>query len=136
MPILATYKTWLGSSCNPRTEFSDCYLNQKDKLQKAYHNSLLVLGAYKQEELVGIIRVVGDGATIIFIQDLLVKKEEQGAGIGSKLVQYVVERYKDVRQIELTTDNNHELISFYESLGFKKMEDFGCVSFIYLSKGN
>ena len=33
---------------------------------------LLVLGAYEQDELLGIIRVVGDGATIIFIQDILI----------------------------------------------------------------
>ena len=38
---------------------------------------MLVLGAYKQNELLGIIRVVGDGATIIFIQDILVFPEYQ-----------------------------------------------------------
>ena len=40
-------------------------------LRAGFNNSLLVLGAYEQDELLGIIRVVGDGATIILIQDIL-----------------------------------------------------------------
>ena len=40
-------------------------------LEKAYKNSLCVLGAYKDDQLVGIIRAVGDGVTIMFIQGFL-----------------------------------------------------------------
>lgn len=41
-------------------------------LEKAYKNSLCVLGAYKDDKLVGIIRAVGDGVTIVFIQDIVI----------------------------------------------------------------
>lgn len=40
-------------------------------LERGYKNSLLVLAAYENEELLGIVRVVGDGATIILVQDIL-----------------------------------------------------------------
>lgn len=40
-------------------------------LEKAYKNSLSALGAYKDDKLVGITCAVGDGVTIMFIQDIV-----------------------------------------------------------------
>ena len=51
------------------------YTDDPESLRKGYENSLLVLGAYEGEKLMGIIRVVGDGATIVFVQDILVFPE-------------------------------------------------------------
>ena len=45
------------------------YLERVDTLRQAYTDSLCVLGVYDAEQLVGIIRAVGDGLTIVFIQD-------------------------------------------------------------------
>lgn len=42
-------------------------------------------GQYEREELLGIIRAVGDGVTIVFIQDLLVFPEKQRKGVGGPL---------------------------------------------------
>ena len=39
-------------------------------LRKAYKNSLYVLAAYADGKLVGILRAVGDGASVVFLQDL------------------------------------------------------------------
>lgn len=47
---------------------------------------MLVLAAYEGEELIGIIRTVGDGATIVFIQDILVYPNKQRHGVGTALV--------------------------------------------------
>src|SRR5690625_5913427 len=41
-------------------------------LQQAIEQSLEVISVWKDDELVGLIRVVGDGLTIIYIQDILV----------------------------------------------------------------
>jgi hypothetical protein len=46
-------------------------------LEKAYKNSLCVLGAYKDDQLVGIICAVGDGVTIMFIQDIVILPQYQ-----------------------------------------------------------
>lgn len=56
------------------------YTDNPDMLKNAYANSLKILGAYSDKQLLGIIRVVGDGCSIVFIQDLLVFPEYQHKG--------------------------------------------------------
>ena len=63
------------------------YTDDLEALQKGYEHSLLILAAYEGSELLGIIRVVGDGATIIFVQDILVYKKYQRQGVGKALLQ-------------------------------------------------
>ena len=106
------------------------YLERVDTLREAYANSLCVLGAYDSENLVGILRAVGDGKTIVFIQDILVLPEYQRQGIGSKLLQAVMERYQDVYQMELLTDDTEKTKAFYRSAGFTASDDLGCLAFI------
>ena len=72
------------------------YTAEPEKLQRAFENSLSVLGAFDGEKLLGIIRAVGDGETIVFIQDLLVFPEYQRKGVGRALVSVVLEKYRDV----------------------------------------
>ncbi len=48
------------------------YTEKPEMLKKAFENSLLILGAYDNDKLVGVIRVVGDGASVVLIQDILV----------------------------------------------------------------
>ena len=78
----------------------------------------------------GIIRVVGDGATIVFVQDILVFPEYRRKGIGTALLKEIMNRYGHVRQIELVTDSTPETIAFYESVGFRKLSDLGCTGFM------
>ena len=47
------------------------YTNRPQQLEQAFHQSLFVMAAYDGEELVGLIRAVGDGLTIVFIQDFV-----------------------------------------------------------------
>ena len=106
------------------------YLKRSDMLKPAYENSLCVLGAYDGNELIGIIRVFGDGFSVIFIQDIIVLPEYQRRGIGTKLLKAVIDRYKDVYQMELMTDNTEKTKVFYRSLGFAASDDIGCMAFI------
>ena len=78
----------------------------------------------------GLIRAVGDGATIVFIQDILVAPERQRRGIGTALLRAVLERFNGVRQIELTTDDTPETAAFYRSLGFADFAGLGCRGFM------
>lgn len=91
---------------------------------------MLTLAAYKDNQLLGIIRAVGDGHTIVFIQDILVFPEHQCKGIGSALLQAVLDRFSHVRQIELATDNTPKTIAFYKSIGFREMSEIGCCGFM------
>lgn len=106
------------------------YTEQPEALRKGFENSLLVLGAYENGQLAGIIRVVGDGCTIVFIQDILVFPEHQRKGIGSALLQAVLDQYSHVRQVELATDNTPETIAFYQSMGFRELSEIGCCGFM------
>ena len=90
------------------------YTEKPDKLAKAIKNSLFTIGAFEDGNLIGFIRVVGDDASIIYIQDLLVKTTYQGLGIGSHLLQAVLEKYKDIRQIVLMTDDTEKTKAFYK----------------------
>ena len=108
------------------------YTTKPEMLEVAYKNSLHIIGAFNDDEkLIGVLRGVGDGASILFIQDILVYPEYQHQGIGTKLLQQTLEKYKNVYQIQLTTDNSMKTISFYESNGFTSLTSLNCVSFIY-----
>ena len=108
------------------------YTTKPEMLKAAFENSLHVLAAFNEEGiLVGVLRAVGDGASILFIQDILVTPEYQHQGIGTKLLQQTLEKYKNVYQIQLTTDNSMKKISFYESNGFTSLISLNCVSFMY-----
>ncbi|MBS5671692.1 MAG: GNAT family N-acetyltransferase [Oscillospiraceae bacterium] len=106
------------------------YTAHPEVLHKGFDHSLLTLAAYEGEQLLGIIRVVGDGYTIVFVQDLLVFPEHQRKGIGSALLQAVLNQYRHVRQIELATDRTQKTIAFYKSMGFQEMSEVGCCGFI------
>lgn len=107
------------------------YTNRPQQLEQAFHQSFFVMAAYDEDRLVGLIRVVGDGLTIVFIQDLLVYPHYQRQGIGRSLLQKTLERFKDVYQIQLATEQTDKNLAFYRELGFRRQEDFDCTGMIY-----
>lgn len=106
------------------------YTDHPEVLRQGFDNSTLTLAAYKDDQLLGIIRTVGDGHTIVFVQDILVYPEHQRKGIGTALLQAILDRYHYVRQIVLATDNTEKTIAFYKSMGFKDMSEIGCCGFM------
>ena len=106
------------------------YTENMPVLREGFKNSMLVLAAYDGEELLGIIRTVGDGATIVFVQDILVFPDKQRQGIGTALLKEILNRYPNVRQIELATDNTAKTVAFYKSMGFAEMSEIGCCGFM------
>lgn len=106
------------------------YTEQPEALRRGFDSSLLMLAAYEGAELLGLIRVVGDGQTIVFVQDLLVFPEYQRKGVGSALLRAVLKRYENVRQIELATDDTPKTKAFYRSMGFRELSEIGCCGFM------
>ena len=106
------------------------YTEDLPALERGFQNSLLVLAAYEDGELIGLIRAVGDGATVVFVQDLLVAPQKQRQGVGTALLKVVLDRYSNVRQLLLTTDNTPKTIAFYKSLGFSDLSTLGCCGFM------
>ena len=105
------------------------YTDNPEMLRNAYLNSLKIYGAYVDDKLIGIIRVVGDGYSVIFIQDLLVHPDFQRNGIGTLLLKRMLKEYENVYQMHLITEDSEKTISFYKSLGFTDNGDVNCKAF-------
>ena len=106
------------------------YTDDPAALRNGVTNSLLTLAAYEESALVGLVRAVGDGHTIVFVQDILVRPQFQRRGIGSALLRAVLNRYSNVRQIELVTDDTPKTMAFYRSMGFQDLTENGCRGFM------
>lgn len=101
------------------------YADAPEVLDTALSGSATVVVARRGEVLVGLARVVSDGATICFLQDVLVHPEAQRAGIGRRLVETALQPYASVRQKVLLTDDEPGQRAFYESLGYSETRDLG-----------
>lgn len=100
------------------------YTKDLDTLMLSLEKSIYTLSAWEDDKLVGLVRVVGDGVSIVYIQDILVKSTHKRQGIGTHLVKEVLKAFEDVRQVVLITDENEESNDFYASLGLKKLADY------------
>ena len=107
------------------------YLQDDEKLKRAFNNSLLCLGAYEEDKLLGFVRCVGDGEHIIVVQDLIVHHDYQKLGIGTQLFQYVLDKYKNVRMFLVITDLYDEVDNkFYQKYGLVKIEQKEMVAYV------
>lgn len=105
------------------------YTDQPEMLQRALAHSLCVLGAYAGDQLIGLVRGVGDGASILYVQDLLVYPEWQRQGVGTQLMQALLHHYESVYQVVLLTDDTDKTNGFYRSLGLVPVDLCGCRAF-------
>ena len=63
----------------------------RDQARKGLNNSLYTLVAYLDGRAVGMGRIVGDGAIICYVQDLIIRPEVQGRGIGGLILETLKE---------------------------------------------
>ena len=101
------------------------YTAEPDVLRAAIAGSSFVVTARRDGRLVGLARAVSDGATICYLQDVLVRPDEHRTGVGRALVTAVLDRYAGVRQKVLLTDDEPRQRAFYESLGWTELREHG-----------
>lgn len=99
------------------------YTKDPDRLASALSASLAVTAARDGGRLVGLARLVGDGLTIVYLQDILISPEYQRRGIGRDLLERAFAPYRDVRQKVLLTDDEPSQRAFYEAMGFTEVGD-------------
>jgi GNAT superfamily N-acetyltransferase len=91
--------------------------------QKGIENSIYLISAYVDGEVVGMGRLVGDGAIIFYIQDLCIKPEFQSKGIGKliveKLLQYIKSNSIPNTKVTVGLMAAKGKEKFYEKLGFR-----------------
>lgn len=110
------------------------YTRQADMLESALTNSLYVLAAFEDDRLVGLVRAVGDGVSILFIQDLLVLPAYQRQGIGKTLLGKCLEKFDNCYQIHLLTEASEKTQGFYQALGFQPVSALNCLAYTYVKK--
>ena len=112
------------------------YTNQPQMLEQSLAHSLAIYVARDGEEIVGFVRLIGDGFSSVFVQDLIVLPSYQRQGIGSSLMKEALADYKDAYQVQLATDESEKTLGFYRSLGFETLSSFQCTGMIWVNRKN
>ena len=112
------------------------YTNQPQMLEQALSHSLAIYLARDGEKIVGLVRLIGDDFSLVFVQDLIVLPSYQRQGIGSALMKQALADYKDAYQVQLATDESEKTLGFYRSLGFETLSSFQCTGMIWVNRKN
>ena len=110
------------------------YTNQPQMLKQALSQSLVIYLALDGDAVVGLIRLVGDGFSSVFVQDLIVLPSYQRQGIGRSLMKEALEDYKDAYQVQLVTDQTERTLGFYRSMGFETLSTYDCIGMIWVNR--
>ena len=110
------------------------YTHQPEMLEQALSHSLVIYLALDGDAVVGLIRLVGDGFSSVFVQDLIVLPSYQGQGIGSNLMKEALADYKDAYQVQLATEQTEKTLEFYRSLGFETLSTYDCIGMILVDR--
>lgn len=95
------------------------YTHQTEMLEQALSHSLVIYLALDGDAVVGLIRLVGDGFSSVFVQDLIVLPSYQRQGIGSSLMKEALGNFKEAYQVQLATEETEKNVGFYRSMGFE-----------------
>lgn len=110
------------------------YTNQPQILEQALSHSLAIYLALDGDTVVGLIRLVGDGFSSVFVQDLIVLPSYQRQGIGSALMKQALEDFKEVYQVQLATEQTEKNVGFYRSMGFETLSTYDCTGMIWVNR--
>lgn len=93
------------------------------EIESAIKNSWYMCSIYDSDKLIGFGRVIADGIYHALIVDLIIHPNYQGKGLGSKLLDRLVNKCKKnkIRDIQLFAAKNK--FTFYEKFGFRKRSD-------------
>lgn len=107
------------------------YIKHSNDFWEGVQQSLYVLGLYNQNKLIGFCRVVGDGKTVILIQDLIIEEYYRYSGYGSLMLTEVYTHFKNVRQKIVVCDNEPRLVDFYRKNGFKTIQELDLATLLH-----
>jgi len=83
-------------------------------------NSTLVISAWDNEKLIGVVRVLSDKMIRSIIYDLVIFPEYQQKGIGQELVNRCIGHFPNSEWLVQTTK---EISPYYEKIGFNVVND-------------
>lgn len=95
-----------------------------EQVEKALKNNLFDVTAVYNGEVIGMGRLIGDGVMYWYLQEIIVLPEFQGQGIGTRIVNRLLDYIKEnttpgtFTSVGLTAAAGKD--TFYEKFGFSK----------------
>jgi N-acetylglutamate synthase-like GNAT family acetyltransferase len=94
--------------------------HDKERIQKMYDHSNLIVTAWDHEVLVGVSRSITDWAWSCYLADLAVHSDYKKSGIGKKLISLTKDKLGDESMILLLSVPT--AMEYYPKVGFEKQE--------------
>lgn len=85
---------------------------------KSLINSYSYICCYDNEKLVGFLDIVSNAGSDAYIQDVMVRPEYQGKGIGTVLMQMAIDMLKKDEIYAISVLFDEKLVGFYKKFGF------------------
>ena len=67
--------------------------------KKALDNTLYSISIYDEDKVIGFGRLIGDGICFIYIHDVMVVPSFQSQGIGSMIMNKLLEKVKEIKEV-------------------------------------
>ncbi len=94
--------------------------NDKDRIQKMFDNSNLIVSAWDNDLLVGISRSITDWVWSCYLSDLAVRENYKKEGIGKELIKLTKEKVGEETMVLLLSVPT--AMEYYPKVGFVKQE--------------
>ena len=102
---------------------------QPEFVDKIAENSYCFVGAFCDGEMIGMGRVLSDGISDAYIQDVTVLRDHRRRGIGGRIIAHLLDKLQADRIEWIGLIGEPGTGEFYTKLGFEKMK--GSEPFIY-----
>ena len=101
-----------------------------ERLRTAVERADLALVAVQDDQVVGFVRTMSDGAFAVYIADILVLPDNQGQGIGRSLLAGVLDHYPLETFHHQVLIDERDADGFYRRMGMSAVGAFGLTAFI------
>ena len=97
--------------------------------KKALANNIHSVSIYDGEKIVGYGRIIGDGIVFLYIHDVMVLPEYQGNGIGTQVMNKLLEYIEKVKiqnpDLRVYLGASKDKDGFYRKFGFITRNEYG-----------
>lgn len=94
--------------------------NDKERIQKMFDNSNLIVTAWHNDLLVGVSRSITDWVWSCYLADLAIRQEYKKAGIGRQLIKLTKDKVGEQSMVLLLSVPT--AMEYYPKVGFVKQE--------------
>lgn len=96
-------------------------ITDRERIEKMYANSNLVITAWDDGQLVGVARSLTDYCYCCYLSDLAIRKEYQKSGLGRKLIELTRQEIGEETALILLSAPG--AMEYYPKVGFEKIEN-------------